>query len=38
LNLDFDLSIFDCDGVLVDREVISCRADAEMLTRRVLSL
>ncbi|MET3842498.1 HAD family hydrolase [Bradyrhizobium sp. OAE829] len=27
------LIIFDCDGVLVDSEVISCRAHAEMLTR-----
>jgi HAD superfamily hydrolase (TIGR01509 family) len=31
--VDFDLIIFDCDGVLVDSEVISCRAHAEMLTR-----
>jgi HAD superfamily hydrolase (TIGR01509 family) len=30
----FDLIIFDCDGVLVDSEVISCRAHAETLTRR----
>jgi beta-phosphoglucomutase-like phosphatase (HAD superfamily) len=29
----FDLVIFDCDGVLVDSEVISCRAHAEILTR-----
>ena len=29
----FDLIIFDCDGVLVDSEVISCRVYAEMLTR-----
>ncbi|TAI63845.1 HAD family hydrolase [Bradyrhizobium sp. Leo170] len=28
-----DLIIFDCDGVLVDSEVISCRAHAEILTR-----
>jgi len=28
-----DLIIFDCDGVLVDSEVISCRAHAEALTR-----
>jgi HAD superfamily hydrolase (TIGR01509 family) len=28
-----DLVIFDCGGVLVDSEVISCRAHAEMLTR-----
>ena len=27
------LIIFDCDGVLVDSEVISCRAHAETLTR-----
>jgi HAD superfamily hydrolase (TIGR01509 family) len=29
----FDLVIFDCDGVLVDSEVISCRAHAEALTQ-----
>jgi HAD superfamily hydrolase (TIGR01509 family) len=29
----FDLIIFDCDGVLVDSEVISCRAHADALTR-----
>jgi HAD superfamily hydrolase (TIGR01509 family) len=29
----FDLIIYDCDGVLVDSEVISCRAHAEILTR-----
>jgi beta-phosphoglucomutase-like phosphatase (HAD superfamily) len=28
-----DLVIFDCDGVLVDSEVISCRAHSQMLTR-----
>jgi HAD superfamily hydrolase (TIGR01509 family) len=33
LNSDVDLIIFDCDGVLVDSEVISCRAHAETLTR-----
>jgi beta-phosphoglucomutase-like phosphatase (HAD superfamily) len=33
LNLAIDLVIFDCDGVLVDSEVISCRAHAEILTR-----
>lgn len=33
LNAKFDLIIFDCDGVLVDSEVISCRAHAETLTR-----
>ena len=33
LNAHFDLVIFDCDGVLVDSEVISCQAHAETLTR-----
>jgi HAD superfamily hydrolase (TIGR01509 family) len=33
LDTNFDLIIFDCDGVLVDSEVISCRAHAETLTR-----
>jgi HAD superfamily hydrolase (TIGR01509 family) len=28
-----DLIIFDCDGVLVDSEIISCRAHAQTLTR-----
>jgi len=28
-----DLVIFDCDGVLVDSEVISCHAHAETLSR-----
>jgi HAD superfamily hydrolase (TIGR01509 family) len=32
LNVNFDLVIFDCDGVLVDSEVISCRAHAATLT------
>ncbi len=32
-NPDIDLVIFDCDGVLVDSEVISCRVHAEVLTR-----
>ncbi|HXO69594.1 MAG TPA: HAD family hydrolase, partial [Bradyrhizobium sp.] len=31
--MNFDLVIFDCDGVLVDSEVISCRAHAATLTR-----
>ena len=31
--MPFDLIIFDCDGVLVDSEVISCRVHAEVLTR-----
>ena len=31
--MPIDLVIFDCDGVLVDSEVISCRAHAEVLTR-----
>jgi len=29
----FDLVIFDCDGVLVDSEVISCHVHADVLTR-----
>jgi HAD superfamily hydrolase (TIGR01509 family) len=33
LKKNFDLVIFDCDGVLVDSELISCRAYAETLTR-----
>ena len=33
LSPHVDLVIFDCDGVLVDSEVISCRAHAETLTR-----
>jgi HAD superfamily hydrolase (TIGR01509 family) len=33
LNATVGLVIFDCDGVLVDSEVISCRAHAETLTR-----
>jgi HAD superfamily hydrolase (TIGR01509 family) len=33
LNPNLDLVIFDCDGVLVDSEVISCRAHAEILSR-----
>lgn len=31
--MPFDLIIFDCDGVLVDSEVISCRVHAEVLTQ-----
>jgi HAD superfamily hydrolase (TIGR01509 family) len=33
LSSGVDLVIFDCDGVLVDSEVISCRAHALVLTR-----
>jgi HAD superfamily hydrolase (TIGR01509 family) len=29
----FDLVIFDCDGVLLDSEIIACSADAEAYTR-----
>ena len=32
-NVNFDLIIFDCDGVLVDSEVIACRAHASTLNR-----
>ena len=28
-----DLVIFDCDGVLVDSEALSCRVHADALTR-----
>ena len=31
--MGFDLIIFDCDGVLVDSEVISCRSHADVLSR-----
>ncbi len=31
--MNLDLIIFDCDGVLVDSEVISCRAHAQTLTK-----
>ena len=31
--MNLDLVIFDCDGVLVDSEVISCRAHSATLTR-----
>src|SRR5258708_32601755 len=31
--MPIDLVIFDCDGVLVDSEVISCHAHAETLSR-----
>ncbi|MDU6072085.1 MAG: HAD hydrolase-like protein, partial [Bradyrhizobium sp.] len=31
--MSFDLVIFDCDGVLVDSEVISCQTHADVLSR-----
>lgn len=31
--MTFDLVIFDCDGVLVDSEVLSCDVHAQMLTQ-----
>ena len=31
--MGFGLVIFDCDGVLVDSEMLSCRAHAAALTR-----
>ena len=34
----FDLVIFDCDGVLLDSEIISCQADAEAYTRLGLQI
>jgi HAD superfamily hydrolase (TIGR01509 family) len=33
LSSNVDLIIFDCDGVLVDSEVLSCRAHAQVLSR-----
>jgi HAD superfamily hydrolase (TIGR01509 family) len=30
---DFDLMIFDCDGVLVDSEVLAAKIDAELITQ-----
>lgn len=33
MSSSIDLIIFDCDGVLVDSEVISCRAHSDVLTR-----
>jgi beta-phosphoglucomutase-like phosphatase (HAD superfamily) len=33
LSANADLVIFDCDGVLVDSELISCRAHSQLLTR-----
>ena len=32
-HVPIDLVIFDCDGVLVDSEIISCRTHAAVLTR-----
>ncbi len=32
LGSSIDLVIFDCDGVLVDSEIVACRIDAECLT------
>jgi HAD superfamily hydrolase (TIGR01509 family) len=31
-EINIDLVIFDCDGVLIDSEIIACRVDAEELT------
>ena len=36
--MPFDLIIFDCDGVLVDSEVIACRAHADVLSRHGYSI
>ena len=36
--MNLDLVIFDCDGVLVGSEVISCRAHAQTLTRHGYSI
>jgi HAD superfamily hydrolase (TIGR01509 family) len=35
---DFDLIIFDCDGVLVDSEVISCRCLFDVLRRHGIEI
>lgn len=32
MRREFDLVIFDCDGVLIDSEVIACAVDSQMLT------
>ncbi len=37
-SVAFDLLIFDCDGVLVDSEVLACRAVSEALAEFGLSL
>ena len=34
--IDCDLVIFDCDGVLIDSEVLSCRCLAEILGKHGL--
>ena len=34
MSSNIDLIIFDCDGVLVDSEAVSCRVHAEALTRQ----
>ena len=33
-----DLIIFDCDGVLIDSEVLSCRCLSEILARYGINL
>ncbi|MEQ9246749.1 MAG: HAD hydrolase-like protein, partial [Nitratireductor sp.] len=35
---EVELIIFDCDGVLIDSEIISCRVDAEALGRLGISM
>src|SRR5712691_8615053 len=36
--MSFDLVIFDCDGVLIDSELLSVRADRECLTEDGIDL
>jgi HAD superfamily hydrolase (TIGR01509 family) len=38
LSHRFDLVVFDCDGVLVDSEVLSCRCLADVLARHGLAI
>ncbi|AFK63850.1 putative hydrolase phosphatase protein [Advenella kashmirensis WT001] len=38
INTSLDLIIFDCDGVIVDSEVLSTRASAAALAEFGLSL
>ena len=36
--MQFDLVIFDCDGVLIDSEMLSVRADIECLAEHGIEL
>src|SRR5439155_16272197 len=37
-TMQFDLVIFDCDGVLIDSEMLSVRADIECLAEHGIEL